>query len=408
MFEWGLPNNSYANGRYGGMPMVHVLRRCAAFAIATTVLALTASIASADGPGWETISQDFEGPLFGLNVGYDGKLLVADSGAGPTKLDADDGDTSLIASLPNVTDVIQVGRREYIAVTGGEPEPGSGPPSTLYRIKKGHVTKIADLLAFEEAKDPAQDGVESNPFDLARLSRNKVLVADAAGNDILVVDKKGKVDWVASLPQHDVPTQPVKDLVGCPTPADPSLAEICGLPEIMNADPVATTVAVGPDGAIYAGELTGDPGTPGFSRVWRIEPDARHVRCGTDDDECTLVDTPPFTSIIDINFGEDGTAYVVEFDENSWLSIFFGLGAGGTMNACRSSDHDDDGDDDSDNGGVTWTCEEVATGLPTPTAVALDDESIYVTLIHFLEGPFEVAQLTGTDSEKDDNHEDDD
>ena len=35
---------------------------------------------------------------------------------------------------------------------------------------------------------------------------------------------------------------------------------------------VPTSVAVGPDGALYAGELTGFPFNPGDARVWRVVP----------------------------------------------------------------------------------------------------------------------------------------
>ncbi len=377
--------------------MGYALRRTAPVVVAAIVLALTASIASADGPGWKTISQDFHGLLFGLNVGQNGQLLVADSGAGPTKLDPDGGDTSLIASLPNVSDVIQVGRREYMALTGGGGEEGSPPPpgsATLYRIKDGDVTAIADLGKFEADHDPDGAGVDSNPYHLAKLSRNTFLVADSGGNDILVVDKDGNIDWVAVLPQENLFNP------GGACPAQPP--DFC-------SDAVATGVAVGPDGAIYAGELKGVPATPGTSRVWRIDPDARHVTCGSDDDDCTLVETPPFTSIVDITFGKDGTAYVVELDEASWLAATEGGGGqGGTVNACRIQHDggDDNGERRRDNGDVEWSCNEVGTGLPFPLAAAAANHSVYVTLALGPEGPVEVAVLTngGGEENGDEDH----
>jgi hypothetical protein len=420
------------------------------------VLALTASIASADGPNWTTVSQDFQGQIFGLNVARDDdELLAADGGAGPTELDIDSGDTSLIASLPGVTDVIQVGRREYLALTGGGGPGGDTPESaTLWRIKNGQVTRVTltdtdgetfdSILEWELKWDPDQSGNDpnedaiSNPFDLTKLSGNKVIVADAGGNSVLAIDKKGNIELVAVLPYEDVSTQPLKDLVGCP--AGPP--DLCNLPPTLTADPVATTTDIGPDGAIYAGELKGFPATPGTSRVWRIDRNARGVQCDVDndgDDGCALVDTPPFTSILDIKF-EDGTAYVVEADEASWLAAGEPQALGGTVNACSAGsngggDGDDDDDDDDrrgngnhngngnrngngsgngngngnggGNGTVTWTCTEVATGLPFPTAVAIADDGIFVALAHGFEGPFEVARLTAGNGDGDGEEDDD-
>jgi hypothetical protein len=413
--------------------MRRAFSRFAMLVIGAAVLALTTSIASADGPNWVTVSSDFHGPLFGLNVGKGDELLVAEAGNGAVKLDPDDGTTVLLGSLPGISDVIQVGRREYIAVTGGG-EPGDPSQARLFSIKNGNVEEIADIGAFETEVDPADDGVESNPFDLAKLSRNKVLIADAAGNSLLVVDKDGDdLDWVASFPQfQNVPTQPLKDLAGCP--AGPP--DVCDLPDVIGPpafpegiDPVPTSVEVGPDGAIYVGELMGFPPIPGFSRIWRIEPDARHVKCleeNDEDDDCTLVDSGPFTSIIDLKFDEDGTAYVLELDEATWLGAESPAALGGTVNACSTHNgrgengggdnerrgnngrgEDDDDGRDNGNGSVSWSCEEIATGLPFPLAVAVDDESVYVTLALGPEGPVEVAKLTGTGNGGGDEDEDD-
>jgi hypothetical protein len=349
--------------------MYSLSRRLFAPALAALlVLVLTTGIAGADDP-WTTVSDDFESPLFGLAPAPGGGLVVAD-GAGPVELR--NGQAKLINDLPGLSDVAPIGRGEMLALAGTE------EGASLYKVSNGRVKEIANISQFEAENDPAGDGVESNPFDLARLNGHRTIVADAAGNSILTVDNKGNVDWVATLPQHDVETQWLKDIVGCPS-GDPEVAFICELPPVFPADPVPTTVAIGPDGAIYTGELTGFPATPGTSRVWRIEPGALHVRCGIDPG-CTLVDTGPFTSIIDMNFGPDGTAYVLEMDEASWLAAEEDMGVGGTVNACTGN-------------GAAWTCTEVATGLPLPTAVAIDGGDVYVTLFALIPGMAQVAML---------------
>ena len=221
------------------------------------------------------------------------------------------------------------------------------------------------------------------------------------------------------LPYEDLPTQSLKDAVGCPTPP-PDLAFICELPPSITADPVATTATVGPDGAIYAGELKGFPAIPGTSRVWRIERDARGVHCGTDTDECTQVNAPPFTSIIEME-SHGNTAYVLEVDEASWLAAEGGQrprryrervprvqrgGGNGNGDNDRRRSNDEDDDDNGDGNTVTWTCEEIATGLPFPTALTKQDGSIFVTLLNCFQGPFEVVELTngnGNDHDEDDD-----
>jgi len=84
-------------------------------------------------------------------------------------------------------------------------------------------------------------------------------VADAGGNDLLIVDNSGTIDWIATLPVEIVSTDNIKNLVGCP--AGPP--NICNLPAAIPAQPVATSVAIGPDGAYYIGRAQGLPRTDG-------------------------------------------------------------------------------------------------------------------------------------------------
>ena len=124
----------------------------------------------------------------------------------------------------------------------------------------------------------------------------------------------------------------------------------------MPAQAVSTSIAIGPDGAYYVGELKGFPAPTGESRIWRIEPGTRHADCAVSP-ACAVV-ADGFTSIVDLTFGPDGTLYVVELDEASWLAVEIGFGmAGGTVNACDTS---------------TWTCTEAATELPMPIAAAVN------------------------------------
>jgi hypothetical protein len=167
----------------------------------------------------------------------------------------------------------------------------------------------------------------------------------------LIVDQRGNIDWVATLPAELVSTANIKSLLGCPGSGAPQ----CGLPSMLPAQAVATSIAIGPDGAYYVSELKGFPAPTGESRVWRIDPMARHAQCGSSP-ACSVV-LDGFTSIIDLTFGPDGTLYVVELDENSWFALDVGKAIGGSVNACNIA---------------TSSCTQVATGLFMATAATVD------------------------------------
>jgi hypothetical protein len=303
-------------------------------------------------------SFEFASPVFGLGTAPDGSLLAAAILDGVREIRK--GTADLVAPLAGVTDVAAIGRGNLLAITSEPVDPRFAENAQkLFRISQGNIREIADLYAFEIAVNPDQIWnplpPESNPFGLALLAGGTALVADAAGNSILVVDEEGSVDWVAVLTPRPASTDYLKELAGC-QPGDAFFP--CILPPVMNAQPVPTSVAVGPDGAYHVGELTGFPRTPGLARVWRIEPGSRHVLCPSP--ACTLV-ADGLTSIMDLAFGRDGTLYVVEYDAAGWFAVDFVSGGfplrpvdGGRVKACNVG---------------TGSCTIVAQGLALPTAV---------------------------------------
>jgi len=344
--------------------------RVRVFALAAVSVALVSVSSTAHAA--DVASFDFATPIFGLSNGPEGSLLVADAGQGIVELRGDSG--QLVASLPDATDVAKIGEHAMWALT-------SGADKKLYIVRRdGTERVIADIGAFEASVNPDRGEIDSNPFDLAKLGDGRVLVADAAANALLTVNRRGRIDWVATLPDERVPTSNAKHLVGCPDPQDPQNAFVCDLPDRIPAQAVPTSVAVGPDGAYYLGELKGFPAPLGRSRIWRIEPGTRHAECGSSP-ACSVV-ADGFTSIVDINFGPDGTLHVVELDEASFLAVELG-GAdavGGTIDAC------------------TWgsfACTKEASDLPMPIAVTVRNRAVYAAIWALVPGQAQVIRLSG-------------
>jgi hypothetical protein len=266
----------------------------------------------------------YASPLFGIATGPNGGLFVADAGQGI--VNADSG--ALVAALPGVNDISPIGEGELLAVATAE-------SSGVWRVSRGRAQMVADTGAFETEVDPAGDGTDegSNPFDLARLNGHRTLVADAAGNSLLVVDQKGSIDWAATFPEQD------------------------------GAQAVPTSVAIAPDGAYYVGELTGFPFPTGISRVWRIEPGTSHAACGTSP-ACSIVVTGR-TAIIDLQFGPDGRLYVAQLDDAGVPAFEDGTGVGGSVHACNVT---------------TGACEEIVAGIPMLTAIAFRGTELWGTI----------------------------
>jgi hypothetical protein len=318
----------------------------------------------------------------GIAAGPGEKLLVAQSGSGEiTQIrDADDDEPAIstFATLPldpelggPVDVAVSHSRRAYV-LSGGD----------LLRVRRGGETSlIADIAAYQQG-DPDLDDLEeapteSNPNGLALLKDRRVLVADAAGNDLLLVDHDGEITTVARFKPEEVPWP--SGVPDGPPPGTP-----------VPAEAVPTSVAVGPDGAWYVSELKGFPFHPGSSRIWRIEPGATDAVCDPaqpDSGECRTVETG-FTSVIDIAFGDDGELYVLEIAKAGLLTVeVFGA----------------------DPIGALWRVEDgsktelEAGSLLAPGGVAVgEDEELYVTTATFL-GPDagEVVRIDPQEEEDD-------
>ncbi len=250
-----------------------------------------------------------------------------------------------------------------------------GGDGVLYRqaTSTSAIDAVFDILAYQAIdidpadKDNPPNPGESNPNGLAALPSNDVLIADAAGNDVLRVTPSGDAVTVARWPVEIIPNS------------------IPGLPPELPAEAVPTTVTIGPDGWAYVGQLVGFPGTPGTAHIWRLNPWAENAVCDvTAPNADCAVWKSGFTSIFDIAFNpNNGTLYVYEIAEAGWLAFEAGFETGNFPPAVLLQVKGDK------------TRELVRGQLSQPGGVAIGhDGSIYVTDGMFTGG--RLLKLTGS------------
>jgi len=170
-------------------------------------------------------------------------------------------------------------------------DPISALYGTLLELRRHRGPRlIADIWKFENENNPdAGEGnpVDSNPVDVW-AGRGRFYVADAGGNTVLRASEDGSIDVVSIFPNVDTP------FMGNIIP--------------MNAVP--TGVVRGPDGYLYVSQLTGFPFPVGGAKVFRVNP-----RTGA-----FTTYASGFTNAMDLDFGPDGTLYVLEIARNSLAS----------------------------------------------------------------------------------------
>ena len=265
----------------------------------------------------------------GLSFSADGSLYVAEAGRGGSGPCVDDpASTSdrcygasgailridlrkgtqerVVTGLPSLAvnggsatgphDISFQGNKGYVTIGfGGDPinREALGELGPLFGriavlLPNGRISLDTDVAAFEKLADPNEDGADSNPYGILALPGRRVMT-DAGGNSLVEIGANGKVSTVATFADRVVPV-----------PFPPFAAPM---------DAVPTTVAEGPDGYLYVGQLTGFPFPPGGASVYRVVPG-----------NAPEVYATGFTNIIDIAFDASGNLYVLELARNSLMS----------------------------------------------------------------------------------------
>jgi len=162
--------------------------------------------------------------------------------------------------------------------------PDAAVLGNLLKVAPSGQWKFAGDVAAHEESDPDGAGADSNGFGVLALP-SRSIVADAGGNSLVEVRANRRTRTLAVFPAQFAPL---------PGPPPQPMIPVQSVP---------TSVALGPDGWFYVGELTGFPFPAGAARVWRVPPDG-----GTPE-----VCATGFTAIVDVTFDPWGNLYVLEF-----------------------------------------------------------------------------------------------
>jgi hypothetical protein len=158
----------------------------------------------------------------------------------------------------------------------------------------GKWRSLHDVADYEASANPDGGVPDSNPYGLL-AGPTGWIVADAGANALISMPRGTAPTTLAVFPNREI------------QPASPTL------PNTLIMQSVPTSVGLGPDGALYVGELTGFPFPAGEARVYRVMPGQE-----------PSVFAEGFTNVIDIAFGADGNLYVLEMARDGLLAAMTG------------------------------------------------------------------------------------
>ena len=312
------------------------------FALSVCVLALcfTRPLTTAAAATWQVVVSGLDNPR-GLAFGPEGGLYIAQAGRGGdgpcgpgpegtrcygnsgaiSRYDPKTGNlTDVVTGLPSLAteegqmfaigpnDLSLHGRGNLMFTIGFGGDPGTrqavfGPDGAkLARLGRatpdGKWRLLEDLGQSEADHNPAGDEVDSNPYGILAL-QGKQIVADAGANALVQVRDNGAISALATFANRMVDAPP---FLGLPPGTQ------------IPMDAVPTSVALGPDGNYYVGQLTGFPFPVGAANIYRVPAGGG----------APTVFASGFTHIVDLTFGPDGSLYVVEIAKNGLLAAFNG------------------------------------------------------------------------------------
>jgi hypothetical protein len=182
------------------------------------------------------------------------------------------------------------------------PKPFASAFGTLLLLSHGQA-RVVNIAAFAAAHPqpasslgtiPGETAYDSDPYDVVAY-RGGWVVADAGANDLLYVSVTGHISMLARFPA--VAEQLPAGVLGNPAPIT------------VEAQAVPSSVAVGPDGALYVGLLRGVPSDPGTAYIYRVVPGQQPV-----------IWARGLTSVTSIAFDRQGRLLATEFNTGGLLS----------------------------------------------------------------------------------------
>ena len=192
--------------------------------------------------------------------------------------------------------IVLAGGLIWVSVGGPGPGTGSMTPipmeNSVVSIDEatGEMTLIADIGAYEIANNPDPNAIDSNVYGMALATDGMLYVADAGGNAVYKVDPGTSEFSVASV------------IPGIPIPAE--AAPPGGNPArggALEIDPVPTGIGANPDGGVYVSLLSGGPFPTGAAKIHGLAEDG------------TLTDAAMgLTMCTDVKVGPDGNLYAVQ------------------------------------------------------------------------------------------------